>query len=183
MSFEAVYRRTTTAPGLRRTLSRAGRVPAIGLAAGLTASAQLAGTWRLRRNRDLALTTGRRVGQSVGAAFLAAGLLIGLARWQAGSSWVDVAALSALLLVATSAMFGMSRALGDGADRTLVVLMAGWTASLVVAIGLWSTPLRENPLLSLAALVMAALMAGLGEAITYLLTYTITRLIVTPLER
>ena len=163
MSFEGVDRRSTLAVGLRRNQLLLARLAE-------------------RRPRALAASS-RRVGQRVGAAFLAAGLLIALARGLAGSAWVDVAALSALLIVATAAMLGMSRAFGDGADGTLSVLLAGWTAALVVGIALWSTPLRESPLLSLAALLRLASLASVGQAITYLLSFTLTRLVLAAPER
>ncbi len=189
MSFEVADRRSPIPAGLRQVVSHARRIPAVGVAAGLsaTASVRLAATsasadWRLWSKRDLLAAGARRIGRSIGAALVAAGLMIWLARWQAGSSWMDVAALAALLMVATSAMLGLSRALGDGADRTLSVLLAGWTAALVTGIGLWSTPLRENPLLSLAALGMLVLLAFVGQGITYLLSYTVARLVLTSPE-
>ncbi len=105
---------------------------------------------------------------SVPTAIALGGALVAVGRTGSSTSWLELAGLAAVLLIATAAMHGVSRGRRDGADRFLFTLTAASLVALVVSVAWSSTPMARLSTLVESLGLLAAIVAGAGAITSYL---------------
>ncbi len=112
----------------------------------------------------------RRAASSLPASAVLAVLGMGLGSTVAHLSWLQMAGLGSVLLIATSVMHGVSTGRGDGADRLLLSAMLASLVTLVSGLALGSASSASAAMVA-ESLGMLAVMLALASAIASTLGY------------